>query len=92
MPEAAHPYYILSPHFNIVTASPKGGLAPLDHDSVETFTDEESVKFLNSPATKKLYTETKKIKDVDAADYAAIFVVGGVGQSGWMKDDRLTLG
>ena len=78
MPEAAHPYYILSPHFKIEAASPKGGLAPVDPDSVKTFTDEESTKFLHEPTSKKLYSETKKIRDVNVADYAAIYVVGGV--------------
>jgi hypothetical protein len=54
---------------------------------VETFKDEESVKFLNSdPEAKKLFSETKKIKDVNAADYVAIFVIGGVSHlQTWVK-------
>ncbi|ORY34233.1 class I glutamine amidotransferase-like protein [Naematelia encephala] len=80
LPEAAHPYYALVDHFAIDSASPKGGLPPLDHVSVENFKDDESVKFLEKdPAAKKIWSETKKISDVSAADYAAIFVVGGHG-------------
>lgn len=78
LPEAAHPYYKLAPHFNIDFASPKGGAAPLDQASVDMFKDEESVKFLNDPATQKLVQNTKKVADLSAQDYAAIFVVGGV--------------
>jgi putative intracellular protease/amidase len=75
----AHPYYAVRPHFNIDFASPKGGAAPIDHSSVENFKDEESVKFFQGDEeAKKLVTETKKIKDVKAEDYVAIFVVGGV--------------
>lgn len=80
LPEAAHPYYQLASHFEIDSASPKGGLAPVDHSSVENFTDDESVRFLKGdPEAKKLYSETKKIKDVNAEDYVAVFVVGGHG-------------
>ncbi|KAK8845558.1 hypothetical protein IAR55_006273 [Kwoniella newhampshirensis] len=79
LPEAAHPYYILSPKYNIVVASPKGGAAPIDHNSVEMFKDEESVKFLSDPKAQELVKNTKKLSEVKAEDYAAIFVVGGHG-------------
>ena len=79
LPEAAHPAYTLSSDFNLDSASPKGGLAPISPDSVESYRDEESVKFLSDPEMKRLFTDTKKIKDVKVEDYVAIFVVGGVG-------------
>jgi putative intracellular protease/amidase len=46
---------------------------------VENFTDDESKSFLNDSETKALWQNTKKISDVNAEDYRAIFVVGGVG-------------
>ncbi|KAI9635707.1 class I glutamine amidotransferase-like protein [Dioszegia hungarica] len=89
VPEAAHPYYALKPHFNIDSASTKGGAAPVDQSSVENFKDDESVKFMNSDAeAKKLYTETKKISEVDAKDYAAIFVIGGHGPMIDLAEDK----
>jgi len=45
---------------------------------VETYTDKESVDFLNDTKFKSLWNETKKISEVKAANYDAIFVVGGV--------------
>ncbi|KIY73706.1 class I glutamine amidotransferase-like protein [Cylindrobasidium torrendii FP15055 ss-10] len=79
LPEAAHPYYILAPHVNITFASPKGANPPVDEGSVKTFTDDESQKFLKDPEVKKLFENTKKISEVDAKDYDAIFYVGGHG-------------
>jgi putative intracellular protease/amidase len=82
-------YYALKPHFNIDSASTKGGAAPVDQSSVENFKDDESVKFMNSDAeAKKLYTETKKISEVDAKDYAAIFVIGGHGPMIDLAEDK----
>ncbi|WVF65907.1 hypothetical protein IAT40_000645 [Kwoniella sp. CBS 6097] len=79
LPEAAHPYYALHNDFNIEVASTAGGEAPIDKSSVEMFKDEESVKFLSDPQAQKLVKNTKKISEVKAEDYAAIFVVGGHG-------------
>lgn len=62
-------------------------MAPVDENSVKTFTDEGSVKFLNDPKTKALYENTKKLSDVKASDYAAIFVVGGVSALPGSSDD-----
>jgi len=64
--------------FRLDSASPKGGSAPVDPASVETFTDKESVDFLNDTKFKGLWNETKKISEVKAANYDAVFVVGGV--------------
>jgi putative intracellular protease/amidase len=67
-------------NFTIHAASSKGGAAPIDHSSVENFTDDESVHFNTSdPEAKELVSNTKKISQVKASDYAAVFVVGGHG-------------
>lgn len=39
--------------------------------------DEESQRFLGDATVKKKFAEAKKLTDVDADDYAAIFYVGG---------------
>ncbi|KAH8079092.1 ThiJ/PfpI [Cristinia sonorae] len=79
LPEAAHPYYVLEPHAEIDFAAPKGPNPPVDEGSVKSFTDPHSVKFLNDPSVTSKLATTKKLSDVSAADYDAVFYVGGHG-------------
>ncbi|KZW03702.1 ThiJ/PfpI [Exidia glandulosa HHB12029] len=79
LPEAAHPYYVLAPHFEIDFAAPAGPNPPVDESSVKSFTDDESTKFLVDPAVQSKFKNAKKLSEVNAADYAAIFYVGGHG-------------
>ncbi|KXS98768.1 hypothetical protein AC578_9048 [Pseudocercospora eumusae] len=80
LPEFAHPYYKLEGKADIVIASPKGGVAPLDPGSVEMFKeDAESTKFLKEK--ESLWKNTEKLsKYIGKADeFDAIFYVGGHG-------------
>ncbi len=65
----------------VTTASPKGGLAPLDPVSVETTRDDaSSVSFLKNQTS--LWEATGKISDFlghAAAEFDALFYPGGVG-------------
>ncbi|KAH7930103.1 class I glutamine amidotransferase-like protein [Leucogyrophana mollusca] len=79
LPEAAHPYYVLSPHHTIDFASPAGPNPPVDESSVQMFKDEGSVKFLNDPVVQAKFESALKLSDVKVDDYAAIFYVGGHG-------------
>lgn len=79
LPEAAHPYYVLAPHFNIDFASPKGPNPPVDEGSVKNFTDKESVEFLKDTVVTKKLESAKKLSEVDVKDYDAVFYVGGHG-------------
>eukprot|EP01117_Protostelium_nocturnum_P005264 TRINITY_DN1917_c0_g1_i1.p1 TRINITY_DN1917_c0_g1~~TRINITY_DN1917_c0_g1_i1.p1 ORF type:complete len:229 (-),score=59.13 TRINITY_DN1917_c0_g1_i1:76-762(-) len=80
LPEAAHPFYVLSPHYTVDFASPKGGKAPLDPSSVEQFANDEGCKqFLADPVAQKGVNNTLKLEDVKEGDYLAIFYVGGHG-------------
>ncbi|KAG0709572.1 class I glutamine amidotransferase-like protein [Suillus ampliporus] len=78
LPEAAHPYYILAPHFTIEFASPEGPNPPVDEYSVETFPD-DIPKFLEDPLVKKKLETAQKLSEVKADDYDAVFYVGGHG-------------
>jgi hypothetical protein len=78
LPEAAHPYHALSNDFEIVGASPKGGQAPVDQNSVENLMDDQGRFFLDDKKAQKVWKETIKISEVKASDFKAIFVVGGV--------------
>jgi len=82
LPEAAHPYEVVSPHYEIVWASPAGGAAPLDPGSAEMFKEDPiCTKFLNDEVAAKGVKETHKLSDVLAKheEYKAIFYVGGHG-------------
>ncbi|ESK97623.1 hypothetical protein Moror_17485 [Moniliophthora roreri MCA 2997] len=70
LPEAAHPYYVLAPHFKIDFASPKGANPPLDESSVKMFAkDNESVQWLNDETVKAKLASTKKLTEVNPDDY-----------------------
>ncbi|CDO71380.1 hypothetical protein BN946_scf184908.g138 [Trametes cinnabarina] len=77
LPEASHPYYVLAPKYEIDFAAPKGPNPPVDPSSVENFKDD--VKFLEDPTVKDKLAHAKKLSDVKASDYDAIFYVGGHG-------------
>ncbi|KAF9263461.1 ThiJ/PfpI [Marasmius fiardii PR-910] len=80
LPEAAHPYYILAPHFDIHFASPKGPNPPVDEGSVKMFAeDPESAKWLKDETVKSKLANAKKLSDVKASDYDAVFYPGGHG-------------
>jgi len=80
-PELAHPYDVFtSAGFEIITASPHGGLAPLDPKSIEMFkTDTSSVAFLEK--CKAVWENTEKLDAFlgRADEFAALFVPGGHG-------------
>ncbi|KAI0849482.1 class I glutamine amidotransferase-like protein [Daldinia vernicosa] len=81
LPEFAHPHEILaSKGVEIVTASPKGGVAPLDPASVEQFkSDASSVSFLNTKSA--LWQQTAKIWSFlgRSEEFDALFYPGGYG-------------
>lgn len=80
MPEAAHPYYVLFPHFKIDFASPKGPNPPIDQTSVTVFKDNaECVQFLQDETVKQLLQSAKKLTEVNVDEYEAIFYIGAHG-------------
>ena len=83
LPEIAHPYYILkAAGYELVAASPKGGLAPLDQSSVEAFkSDADSVKFLNDKEAQAWVSNTHKLSTFAgrSSEFAGIFYPGGHG-------------
>ncbi|KAI0265089.1 ThiJ/PfpI [Gloeopeniophorella convolvens] len=80
LPEAAHPYYVLAPHFSIDFTSPKGPNPPVSPSSVKNFKDDlDCQRFLNDPDVKTLFANAKPLRDVNANDYVAIFYIGGYG-------------
>lgn len=80
-PEFAHPYEVLSPHADLVIASPNGGATVLDPVSVQLFKDDAYCQEF-ARTQEKLWTETKKLSDFTgkAKEFTAIFYVGGFGR------------
>ncbi|KAM5540343.1 hypothetical protein V8D89_005801 [Ganoderma adspersum] len=78
LPEAAHPYYVLSDKYRLDFASPKGPNPPVDEYSVRMFPDDVP-KFLENPTVQGKLASAKRLADVKAADYDAIFYIGGHG-------------
>ncbi|KAI0065925.1 ThiJ/PfpI [Artomyces pyxidatus] len=82
LPEAAHPYYLLAPHFPIDFAAPNGPNPPIAPSSVKNFKDdEECMKFLTDPTVQSLLANAivLNLENINVKDYAAIFYVGGHG-------------
>ncbi|EJD48484.1 class I glutamine amidotransferase-like protein [Auricularia subglabra TFB-10046 SS5] len=78
--EAAHPYYVLAPHFAIDFAAPKGPNPPVAPASTSNIQDDaESTKFLVDPEVKERFAKAKKLDQVNVDDYVAVYYPGGHG-------------
>ncbi len=76
--ELARFYWVLRANgFAVDIASPRGGAAPqvLDDDDMAEY----DYSFLNDPQSSAQARNTLKLADVDAAEYQAIYFVGGKG-------------
>ncbi|RPD67356.1 ThiJ PfpI domain-containing protein [Lentinus tigrinus ALCF2SS1-7] len=65
--EAAYPYYV----YQIDFASPKGPNPPVDKSSMDYF--KQDAGFLEDPVVKEKLANAKKLSEVNASDYDAIF-------------------
>ncbi len=79
--EFAAPYYVLADAgAEITLASPKGGNPPIDPASTTNEAQTEATKrFDNDPELQKKLSMTKKLEDVKASDFDAVFYPGGHG-------------
>jgi len=89
LPEMAHPYHeFKKAGFEITLVSPKGGKAPMDPSSRDAFGEDPVCKeFLEDKDVMQRVEETKSLKDMDPANFDAIFVVGGHGPMFDMADN-----
>jgi len=82
LPECAHPYHVFKQAGNVemVAASPKGGVAPIDESSVDASKEDKvSMNLWEDQDFKAFVENTKKIADVKSDKFDAVFVVGGFG-------------
>jgi putative intracellular protease/amidase len=91
--EFAAPYYVLKDAGAAITlASPKGGHPPLDpkSDLPENLT-ESTKRFRTDKAVQAELANTKKLADVSANDFDAIFYPGGHGPMWDMPDNATSI-
>lgn len=79
--EFAAPYYKLADAgVDITIASPKGGQPPIDPKSEEPDAQTEATKrFYQDQALQEKLSQTKKLSEVKASDFDAVFYPGGHG-------------
>jgi putative intracellular protease/amidase len=91
--EFAAPYYLLKDAGAAITlASPKGGQPPLDPKSDLPENQTESTKrFSSDSAAQAELAKTKKLADVSADDFDAIFFPGGHGPMWDLADNAISI-
>lgn len=79
--ELAAPYYILTEAgYEVVFASPDGGDTPIDLLSMKApFTTEYTDRFLTDPVALFAAQHTRKLRNIDASTFDAVFFPGGYG-------------
>lgn len=92
--EFASPYYIFKDAgAEITLASPAGGEPPLDPKSNEPdFQTDATKRFRYDPKAQAELTKTRKLADVSADDYDAVFYPGGHGPLWDLTEDRNSIG
>jgi putative intracellular protease/amidase len=88
--EFAAPYYKLADAgVDITIASPNGGQPPIDPKSEEPDAQTEATKrYYQDKALQEKLSQTKKLSEVKAEDYDAVFYPGGHGPLWDLANDR----
>lgn len=91
--ELAAPYYVMKDAGAAITlASPKGGQPPLDPKSEDAgFQTPLTRRFLTDSAAQAELANTKKLAEVAAEDFDAIFYPGGHGPMWDMPDNPVSI-
>lgn len=79
--EFAAPYYVMTDDgVDVTVASPKGGQPPIDPKSEEPDAQTEATKrYYADEALKEKVAHTKKLSEMNSADFDAVFYPGGHG-------------
>ncbi len=88
--EFAAPYYVMADEgVEITIASPKGGQPPIDPKSEAPDAQTEATKrYYSDDTVKEKVAHTKKLAEVNAADFDAVFYPGGHGPMWDLYDDK----
>lgn len=92
--EFAAPYYAFVDAGAVVTlASPKGGQPPLDPKSDDPDAQTDATRrFRQDAEAQRLLASTRRLADVQAADYDAVFYPGGHGPLWDLAEDTHSVG
>ena len=93
MEEFAAPFYrFKEAGAEITLASPLGGQPPVDANSLgDDFQSDDTRKYANDPETQELLANTKRLEDVKADDFDAVFYPGGHGPLYDLTDNAASL-
>lgn len=88
--EFAAPYYLLKDKgIQITLASPKGGQPPIDSKSDHPDSQTPAtIRFKADQETQKILSQTKKLSEVSASDFDAVFYPGGHGPLWDLAEDK----
>lgn len=91
--EFAAPYYVLQEAgAEITLASPKGGQPPIDPKSTEPDAQTEATKrYYSDQALQDKVADTKKLSEVSANDFDAVFLPGGHGPMWDLNKDQQSI-
>ncbi|ACU89278.1 type 1 glutamine amidotransferase domain-containing protein [Desulfomicrobium baculatum] len=91
--EFVSPYYVFKDAgAKITLASPKGGRPPLDPTSeLPEYLTESTKRYSKDKAAQAELADTKKLADVSADDFDAVFYPGGHGPMWDLTDDRVSI-
>ncbi|MDQ0106070.1 putative intracellular protease/amidase [Chitinophaga terrae (ex Kim and Jung 2007)] len=85
-------YYLLAKGADITIATPAGGAAPVDPKSQQPAYVTESVKKFNSDkAARQQLNNTRKLADINPADYDAVFYPGGHGPTWDLPQNEISI-
>lgn len=90
--EFATPYYaFIDKGYEVTLASPAGGRPPVDPKSAQPEWETDATKRLENDATAQAAVEnTKRLSEINAKDYDAIFFPGGHGPMWDLAADDIT--
>ena len=91
--EFAAPYYtLLDKGAEITVATPKGGQAPIDPSSdTEDAQTEDTKRFKQDDQAQRVIATTKKLSEVSADDFDAVFYPGGHGPLWDLSEDKTSV-
>ena len=91
--EFAAPYYnLLDKGVEITVATPKGGKAPIDPSSdTEDNQTEDTKRFKKDKAAQEVIEKTKKLSEINAEDFDAVFYPGGHGPLWDLAGDKTSI-
>lgn len=91
--EFVAPYYILKDAgVDVILASPKGGQPPIDPKSAEPSNQTEATRrFDKDQELQQLLANTRKLSEVNADDFDAVFYPGGHGPLWDLNKDQVSI-